>query len=41
MKGGDAMSAFEIIMIIFGAISIFMALVRLMIYLADKFSQRK
>jgi len=38
---GEAMSAFEITMIVFGAVTITIALTRLMIYLADKFSQRK
>ena len=35
------MSGFEIIMVVFGAISIVIALVRLMIYLADIFSQTR
>ena len=35
------MSAFEIIMVIFGAITVIIALVKLMIFIADIFSQRK
>jgi len=40
-KGGDAMSAFEIVMIIIGTVTLFMGLIKIMIELADKFSQRK
>ena len=41
MKGGEAMSTYEIIVIIFLAMTFIVALVKLMIYLVDKFSQRK
>jgi len=39
--GCDAMSVFEVVMIVFGAISVVIALIKLMVYIADKFSQRK
>jgi len=41
VKGGEAMSAFEIIMVVFGAITIVIALIGLMLYIADIFSKRK
>jgi len=39
-KGGEAMSGFEIIMIVFGAVTITLALIKIMINLADKFSHK-
>ena len=40
-KGGEAMSVYETIMVILGALTVFIALITLMIVIADKFSQRK
>jgi len=40
-KGGEAMSNFEIIVVVFNAVTIVIALIRLMIYLIDLFSKRK
>ena len=40
-KGGEAMSVYEVLMIVFGAVSIVIALVRLSIYVSDKFSLKR
>ena len=40
-EGGDAMSVYETFVIIFMAMMFIIALIKLMILLADKFSQRK
>ena len=37
-KGGEAVSAYEIIVIIFLAVTFVMTMIKLMIYIADKFS---
>ena len=41
MRGGDAMSIFEIIMVIFTAMGFIIALITLIIYLIDKFSAKR
>ena len=40
-KGGDAMSANEVVIIIFTAMTFVVVLIKLMIYIADLFSKRK
>ena len=40
-KGGEVMSAFEIVMIILTAMALFIALIKLIIYIADTFLKKK
>jgi hypothetical protein len=41
LKGGEAMSGYELTIIVFGAVTIVITLIKLMIYIADKFSKKK
>jgi len=40
-RGGEAMSVYEVVTIVFLAMMFVVALVKLMIYISDKFSKRK
>jgi len=40
-KGGEAVSAYEIIVAIFLAMTFVMTMIKLMIYIADKFSGKR
>jgi hypothetical protein len=41
MKGGEAMSGYDVVIIVFGAVTIVIALIKLMIYIADIISRKK
>ena len=40
-KGGEAMSVADVVLIIFASMTFVVGLIKLMIYIADKFSKRK